>query len=90
MKTKARPEPGAFGEAWELLFNPPVAHRGLWSPGGAPENSLAAFQAAMSHRRVEQQLPGFAEGADVGSGFGFHQETSTTASTSTEKLRGRR
>jgi glycerophosphoryl diester phosphodiesterase len=23
-----------------------VAHRGLWSPGGAPENSLAAFQAA--------------------------------------------
>ena len=46
MKTKARPEPSAFGEAWELLFDPPVAHRGLWSPGGAPENSLAAFQAA--------------------------------------------
>jgi glycerophosphoryl diester phosphodiesterase len=35
-----------FGEAWELLFRPPVAHRGLWSPDGAPENSLAAFQAA--------------------------------------------
>jgi glycerophosphoryl diester phosphodiesterase len=35
-----------FGEAWEQLFHPPVAHRGLWSPGGAPENSLAAFQAA--------------------------------------------
>jgi glycerophosphoryl diester phosphodiesterase len=35
-----------FGAAWELLFQPPVAHRGLWSPGGAPENSLAAFQAA--------------------------------------------
>lgn len=35
-----------FGEAWDLLFAPPVAHRGLWSPGGAPENSLAAFQAA--------------------------------------------
>ena len=35
-----------FGEAWELLFHPPVAHRGLWSPGGAPENSLAAFQTA--------------------------------------------
>lgn len=34
------------GEAWELLFAPPVAHRGLWSPGGAPENSLAGFQAA--------------------------------------------
>jgi glycerophosphoryl diester phosphodiesterase len=36
----------AFGEAWDLLFDPPVAHRGLWSPDGAPENSLAAFQAA--------------------------------------------
>lgn len=46
MKAKARPDASAFGEAWELLFNPPVAHRGLWSPGGAPENSLAAFQAA--------------------------------------------
>ncbi len=38
-----------FGEAWERLFEPAVAHRGLWSPGGAPENSLAAFQAACSH-----------------------------------------
>jgi glycerophosphoryl diester phosphodiesterase len=38
----------AFGEAWDLLFHPPVAHRGLWSPDGAPENSLAAFQAACS------------------------------------------
>ncbi len=37
---------GNFGEAWELLFHPPVAHRGLWSPDGAPENSLASFQAA--------------------------------------------
>ena len=35
-----------FGEAWERLFHPPVAHRGLWAPEGAPENSLAAFQAA--------------------------------------------
>lgn len=35
-----------FGEAWDLLFQPPVAHRGLWSPGGPPENSLSAFQAA--------------------------------------------
>ena len=35
-----------FGEAWDLLFHPPVAHRGLWEPGGAPENSLAAFHAA--------------------------------------------
>ncbi len=37
-----------FGEAWDLLFHPPVAHRGLWSPEGAPENSLGAFQAACS------------------------------------------
>ncbi|WP_309604661.1 glycerophosphodiester phosphodiesterase family protein [Phenylobacterium sp.] len=35
-----------FGEAWERLFHPPVAHRGLWAADGAPENSLAAFQAA--------------------------------------------
>jgi len=35
-----------FGEAWERLFHPAIAHRGLWSPDGPPENSLAAFQAA--------------------------------------------
>ena len=35
-----------FGAAWEHLFAPPIAHRGLWSPGGPPENSLAAFEAA--------------------------------------------
>jgi len=35
-----------FGEAWERLFAPAVAHRGLWAPDGPPENSLAAFQAA--------------------------------------------
>jgi glycerophosphoryl diester phosphodiesterase len=37
---------GGFGQAWDLLFHPPIAHRGLWSPDGPPENSLAAFQAA--------------------------------------------
>jgi len=37
---------GAFGQAWDLLFHPPIAHRGLWSPDGPPENSLGAFQAA--------------------------------------------
>ncbi|WP_293677764.1 glycerophosphodiester phosphodiesterase [uncultured Phenylobacterium sp.] len=43
-----RPQPvsGGFGQAWELLFDPPIAHRGLWSPEGPPENSLGAFQAA--------------------------------------------
>lgn len=34
-----------FGEAWDHLFDPPIAHRGLWGPD-APENSLGAFQAA--------------------------------------------
>jgi glycerophosphoryl diester phosphodiesterase len=35
-----------FGEAWERLFHPAIAHRGLWAPDGPPENSLGAFQAA--------------------------------------------
>ena len=35
-----------FGAAWNLLFAPPIAHRGLWKRGGPPENSLAAFEAA--------------------------------------------
>jgi glycerophosphoryl diester phosphodiesterase len=35
-----------FGEAWERLFEPAIAHRGLWCSDGPPENSLAAFQAA--------------------------------------------
>jgi len=35
-----------FGEAWDRIFAPAVAHRGLWSKSGAPENSLAAFEAA--------------------------------------------
>ena len=35
-----------FGQAWELLFAPPIAHRGLWSKDGPPENSLGAFEAA--------------------------------------------
>jgi len=39
-------EKGGFGQAWDLLFHPPIAHRGLWSPDGPPENSLSAFQAA--------------------------------------------
>src|SRR5579863_3356734 len=35
-----------FGDAWDLVFAPPIAHRGLWTRGGPPENSLAAFEAA--------------------------------------------
>lgn len=44
-----RPAPvsAAASEAWSLLLDPPVAHRGLWDPKGAPENSLAAFEAAV-------------------------------------------
>ena len=33
-------------QARDLLRGPPLAHRGLWRPGGAPENSLGAFEAA--------------------------------------------
>jgi glycerophosphoryl diester phosphodiesterase len=36
----------AFGEAWDRVFAPAVAHRGLWSRSGPPENSLAGFEAA--------------------------------------------
>ncbi|MGE5501423.1 MAG: glycerophosphodiester phosphodiesterase [Ignavibacteriales bacterium] len=46
MTVQPSPDRSVFGEAWDLLFSPPVAHRGLWSPSGAPENSLAAFHAA--------------------------------------------
>lgn len=61
-----------FGEAWELLFGPAVAHRGLWEAGGAPENSLAAFQAAAA--------AGYGVELDVrlsadGEAMVFHDET---------------
>jgi glycerophosphoryl diester phosphodiesterase len=32
------------------LVSPPIAHRGLWRPGEAPENSLAAFDIACRRR----------------------------------------
>lgn len=35
-----------FGEAWDRLFAPAIAHRGLWTKDGPPENSLGAFEAA--------------------------------------------
>ena len=37
---------GVDARAWAGLTAAPIAHRGLWTPGGAPENSLAAFAAA--------------------------------------------
>lgn len=47
MARHARPNRRAeFGAAWERIFAPPIAHRGLWAEGGPPENSLSAFQAA--------------------------------------------
>ncbi len=46
MLTPAPPPPAA-APAWAQLLGPPVAHRGLWDPKGAPENSLAAFEAAV-------------------------------------------
>jgi len=49
MHRPERPSTEVFGEAWERLFAPAIAHRGLWTPGGAPENSLAALQAACAH-----------------------------------------
>jgi glycerophosphoryl diester phosphodiesterase len=39
-----------FGEAWDRLFEPAIAHRGLWSKDGPPENSLGAFEAACEGR----------------------------------------
>jgi glycerophosphoryl diester phosphodiesterase len=30
----------------DALFSPPIAHRGLWSPGDVAENSLTAFERA--------------------------------------------
>jgi len=61
-----------FGEAWDLLFHPPVAHRGLWTKDGAPENSLGAFQAACA--------AGYGVELDVhlssdGEAMVFHDET---------------
>lgn len=35
-----------MSRAHALLSGPAFAHRGLWGPGDAPENSLAAFDAA--------------------------------------------
>jgi glycerophosphoryl diester phosphodiesterase len=43
--TPAAPE-GVASDAWAALFRPPIAHRGLWTRNGAPENTLAAFDAA--------------------------------------------
>ncbi|ACG77713.1 glycerophosphoryl diester phosphodiesterase [Phenylobacterium zucineum HLK1] len=61
-----------FGEAWDLLFHPPIAHRGLWSPDGPPENSLSAFQAACAAGYgIELDVQLSADGEAVV----FHDET---------------
>ena len=61
-----------FGEAWDLLFSPAIAHRGLWGADGAPENSLAAFQAAAgAGYGIELDVQLSADGEAVV----FHDET---------------
>ena len=61
-----------FGEAWDLLFHPPIAHRGLWAPDAAPENSLGAFQAAcVAGYAIELDVQITADGEAVV----FHDDT---------------
>lgn len=75
-----------FGEAWDLLFHPPIAHRGLWSPDGPPENSLAAFQAACAGGyAIELDVQLAADGEAVV----FHDETLTRMTGAEGRLRGR-
>ena len=72
MTSKVAPRPEDFGEAWSLLTGPAIAHRGLWSPGGAPENSLAAFQHAVERGYgVELDVQLSADGEAVV----FHDDT---------------
>jgi glycerophosphoryl diester phosphodiesterase len=55
-----------FGEAWERLYGPPIAHRGLWSLDGYPENSLGAFQAASAaDYSIELDVQASADGEAV-------------------------
>jgi glycerophosphoryl diester phosphodiesterase len=72
MTRKAQPTIESFGDAWPMLKAPAFAHRGLWTPDGAPENSLAAFQHAIER--------GFGVELDVrlsadGEAMVFHDET---------------
>ena len=54
------------------LVQPPFAHRGLWSPGEAAENSLAAFErACQSHYGAELDVQLTVDGEVVV----FHDET---------------
>jgi glycerophosphoryl diester phosphodiesterase len=75
-----------FGEAWDRLLSPPVAHRGLWSRDGAPENSLAAFDAACA--------AGYGVELDVqlsadGEAMVFHDETLARMTGADGRLRDR-
>ncbi|RAK67717.1 glycerophosphodiester phosphodiesterase [Phenylobacterium kunshanense] len=75
-----------FGEAWDLLFDPPIAHRGLWSPDGAPENSLGAFQAACAAGYgIELDVHLSADGEAVV----FHDDKLTRMTGATGKVRDR-
>ena len=75
-----------FGQAWDLLFDPPIAHRGLWRPDGPPENSLGAFQAACAAGygiELDVQLS-----AD-GEAMVFHDEKLTRMTGAEGRLRDR-
>ena len=66
MSRKVEPHIADFGEAWPRLSGPPIAHRGLWTAEGAPENSLAAFQhAAEQGYGVELDVQITADGEKV-------------------------
>ena len=75
-----------FGAAWDLLFHPPIAHRGFWSPDGAPENSLGAFQAACAAGYgIELDVQLSADGEAVV----FHDDTLSRMTGAAGRLRDR-
>ena len=73
----------AFGEAWDRVFAPPVAHRGLWSADGPPENSLAAFEAACEAGygiELDVQLSADGEASGRSSSFTCRSSNASTKS----------
>ena len=84
MSRKVQPHIADFGEAWPRLSGPPIAHRGLWTAEGAPENSLAAFQhAAEQGYGVELDVQITADGEAVV----FHDATLDRMTGTTGRVR---
>lgn len=72
MTGKSAHDPAKDGAAWTRLTGAAIAHRGLWSADGAPENSLGAFQHAVERGYgVELDVQLSADGEAVV----FHDET---------------